>query len=544
MRAAEVLAARRGELIGVMIRDGGKTVAQADPEVSEAIDFANYYARSFDDVGTDFADVNYEPLGTVLVTPPWNFPAAIPAGGVLAALMAGNTVLFKPAPEATLTGWTITKALWDAGVPKDVLQFVPTSDDTVGRGLVTDERVDTVILTGAYQTARMFLDWKPDLRLLAETSGKNALIVTAMADRDQAIKDLVYSAFGHAGQKCSASSLGILEAEVYDDETFRRQLVDAARSWRVGPAADPTSAMTPVIREPDEKLHRALTTLESGESWLLEPQHLGGNTWTPGIKLGVRPGSFFHMTEVFGPVLGLMRAENLAHAVDLANAVDYGLTGGIHSLDDREVDYWQGHIHVGNAYANRGTTGAIVRRQPFGGWKRSAFGTAKAGGPNYTFGLGRWTDRDSVDLLEAASMSYPAAWASHFSKEHDPSGVHGEANIFRYVPLARMIIYADETTTEVDLERAQMAARTCAVPAVVVRDELALRSAMADGQYQYDQRVRVLASISEETRRGAHEVHVHLVEEPVVSEGRLELRHYLKEQSVTITTHRYGNIVR
>ena len=220
IKVAEKLAERRGEFIGVMMRDAGKQIEESDPEISEAIDFANYYARTFDTLDTELSDVRQSARGVVLVTPPWNFPLAIPAGGVLSALMAGNTVIIKPAPETVLTAWHMVKAMWDAGIPKDVLQFVPTTDDEVGKGLVTDERVNAVILTGAYDTAKMFLGWKPNLTLFAETSGKNAMIITAMADRDQAIKDLAKSAFGHAGQKCSASSLAILEAEVYDDPAF------------------------------------------------------------------------------------------------------------------------------------------------------------------------------------------------------------------------------------------------------------------------------------------------------------------------------------
>ena len=182
-----------------------------------------------------------EPLGVVVVTPPWNFPLSIPAGGVLAALAAGNAVVLKPAPEAVLVGWELASCLWDAGVPRDVLQFLPCPDDEIGRGLVTDPRVGGVILTGSVETARLFLGWRPDLPLFAETSGKNAIIVTALADRDQAIRDLVRSAFGHNGQKCSAASLAICEAEVYDDADFRRQLRDAAASLAVGSAWELTS---------------------------------------------------------------------------------------------------------------------------------------------------------------------------------------------------------------------------------------------------------------------------------------------------------------
>ena len=565
VRCAEALANRRGAFLGAMLRDSGKTVDQSDPEVSEAVDFANYYARSFDGMDTEFADVDYEPLGVVLITPPWNFPMAIPTGGTLAALMAGNTVLFKPAPEAALVGWQIVNALWDAGIPKAVLQFVPTTDNEVGKGLVTDERVDAVILTGAYDTARMFLNWKPDMRLFAETSGKNAMIVTAMADRDQAVKDLVKSAFGHAGQKCSAASLGILEAEVYDDEAFIRQLRDAANSLIVGPAWEQHTTMAPVIREPDARLNRALTQLEPGESWLLEPHMVDGNPncWTPGIKMGIRPGSFLHKTEVFGPVLGLMRALDLDHALDLANGTDYGLTSGLQSLDDREIAVWRERIQAGNAYVNRGTTGAIVQRQPFGGWKRSVFGYSKAGGPNYTFALGHWADKttESADLLKRAEHSYAHAWETHFSLEHDPSQILGESNVFRYRPIKRMILRIEAGARVVDIQRVALAATVCGVTLrislgggvrlpdglgsgidVVTENEAALIDALRNERFQYEQRLRVLGPVSAAVREVANAAHVPVIGAAVVSNGRLELRHFFKEQAITQTTHRYGNI--
>ena len=245
-----------------MIVDGAKTVPEADPEVSEAIDFARYYARALESVEAD--GCRPEPLGVVVVTPPWNFPLSIPAGGVLAALAAGNSVILKPAPEAVLVGWHLARALWDAGIPREILQFLPCPDDDVGQALITDPRVDAVILTGSIETARRFLAWRPDLALFAETSGKNAMIVTALADRDQAIRDLVRSAFGHNGQKCSAASLAICEAEVYEDAAFRRQLRDAAASLDVGSAWDTASWITPLTQSPGDALRRALTTLDDG----------------------------------------------------------------------------------------------------------------------------------------------------------------------------------------------------------------------------------------------------------------------------------------
>ena len=565
VQVAEKLASRRGDLIGAALLDGGKTVAQADVEVSEAVDFANYYPRAFERIAATLSDCVFTPFGTVLITPPWNFPIAIPCGGILAALMAGNTVILKPAPETVLVAWYLVNAMWDAGVPKNVLQFVPTTDDDVGQSLVTDDRIDAVILTGAYETAQLFLHWKPTLRLLAETSGKNSLIISALADHDQAIKELVQSAFGHNGQKCSAASLAVLEAEVYDNPTFLRQLKDAVASLPVGSAWNLSSTVTPLIREPEKALLRALTTLEPGESWLLEPRMVEGNPqlWTPGIKLGVKPGSFYHQTECFGPVLGLIRAANLDQAIKIVNNSQFGLTSGLHSLDDREIVTWRKRIEVGNAYINRGITGAIVQRQPFGGWKRSVFGSgAKAGGPNYVLSLGTWRDVDTNEdwktQLAHSETSYRRAWAAHFSREHDLSQVLGESNIFRYRPIQAMALCPGPNTTLLPILQIALAAEICQVPLTiivspdypiiaelktrnlphVVETEEALSQHIADFE-----RLRHLGQPSETLLRAAHAAHVPVLCDPVTRNGRLELRHYLREQTLTETLHRYGNIM-
>ena len=267
--AAEI-ARQRGEIIGAMVLDAGKAIAEADVEISEAIDFANYYAMGCP--AEMNAGTSSVPMGVVVVTPPWNFPFAIPVGGILAALAAGNAVIFKPASETVLTGWMAVKCLWDAGVPKEILQFLPMEDGPVGQQLISDPRTAAVILTGSTQTAQLFQSWRPNLNLFAETSGKNAMVITAAADVDLAIKDLVKGAFGHAGQKCSATSLALVEASIYDSPKFKQQLLDAGSSLRVGSAWDPKAIVTPVIREPDPNLQRGLTQLDAGESWLLEPQ--------------------------------------------------------------------------------------------------------------------------------------------------------------------------------------------------------------------------------------------------------------------------------
>lgn len=566
--AAGVLARRRGDLVGAMIVDGAKTVTEADPEVSEAIDFARSYARALG-AGDTVDGCRLTPLGVVVVAPPWNFPLSIPAGGVLAALAAGNAVLFKPAPEAVLVGWHLASALWEAGIPRDALQFVPCPDDEVGRGLITDPRVDAVILTGSVETARRFLAWRPDLRLFAETSGKNAIIVTALADRDQAVRDLVRSAFGHNGQKCSAASLAICEAEVYDDPAFRRQLRDAAASLAVGSAWEEASRVTPLTQPPGAALRRALTTLEAGEEWLLEPRSLSREAplWSPGIKLGVLRGSFFHRTECFGPVLGLMRAADLDEAIELANDQPFGLTSGIQSLDDREIARWLERIEAGTLYVNRHITGASVRRQPFGGWKASSVGPgAKAGGPNYVLQLCRAhpvaPPGEEPAVLRAAADSYERAWREHFSQTHEPIRLIGERNVFRYRPCRRVLVRGETATAagRLALEQVLLAARRCGVPVtvslaagqagawqmgapdlgVVVETEAAL-IARLDGMGV--ERLRALVPISRELRAAAHATGIVVLDAPVLAAGRLELRHYLREQSVSRVVHRYGSVM-
>jgi RHH-type proline utilization regulon transcriptional repressor/proline dehydrogenase/delta 1-pyrroline-5-carboxylate dehydrogenase len=583
---ATELGRRRADLIGAMILDGAKTVIEADVEVCEAIDFARAYARSLPDVADDVRHCRFEPLGVVVVTPPWNFPLSIPAGGVLAALAAGSAVILKPAPEAVLVGWGLAQCLWEAGIPREVLQFLPCPDDEVGRALVTDARVGGVILTGSIETARLFLGWRPDLPLFAETSGKNAIVVTALADRDQAIRDLVRSAFGHNGQKCSAASLAICEAEVYDDAAFRRQLRDAAASLAVGSAWTPASRVTPLTQPPGSALRRALTVLDEGEEWLLEPRPSADNPrlFSPGIKLGVRPDSFFHRTECFGPVLGLMRADDLDHAIALANAQPFGLTSGLQTLDVREIARWVDRIEAGNLYVNRPITGAIVNRQPFGGWKASSVGPgAKAGGPGYVLQLGRWRqvsvpagerealaepiaallerclgaldDPGECALVTASAADCARAWRRHFALEHDPSAIPGERNVFRYRPCRRVLVRG---TTAAALAQILLAAATTSTPLTVslrpdarvwpwlaewaevaVESEAGFVDRLAQGGVD---RVRAWEPVSTAARAAAGGTGVTIIDAPVLATGRLELRWYLREQAVSRILHRYGSV--
>ncbi|HET9077440.1 MAG TPA: proline dehydrogenase family protein [Acidimicrobiales bacterium] len=528
-RAGAGLARARGRLLAVMAVDSAKTVREGDPEVSEAVDFATYYAGHIPDPASGF-----RPYGTVVVASPWNFPLSIPAGGVLAALAAGNTVILKPAPESVAVAAELARVLWDAGIPPGALQFVPCADGDASRLLITSPDVDAVILTGSWDTARMFLGWRPDLDLHAETSGKNAIVVTATADPDQAIADLVHSAFGHAGQKCSAASLAVLEDRVFDDGRFLRRLGDAVASLRVGPAASPTTAMGPLIRPPEGPLADALTRLEAGERWLVEPRRLDrdGYLWSPGVKVGVEPGSPFHLTECFGPVLGVMRAADLDRALAIQNAPAYGLTAGLQALDPAEVEHWRAGVHAGNLYVNRGITGAVVGRQPFGGWKRSVVGPgAKAGGPHYVASLGTWPaaagPAGDVGRLEA---TYRAAWQRQ-ARPADPTGLQAESNVFRLRPLGRVALHGGSPE---DAARARAAAAAVGVDVEVVETP-----AKADPD-RFD-KLRLLDP-ADGARRQAAGTGVWVDTVAVAADPDREVLRWAREQAVSESRHRHGNV--
>ncbi|MBK0330179.1 bifunctional proline dehydrogenase/L-glutamate gamma-semialdehyde dehydrogenase [Brachybacterium sp. MASK1Z-5] len=571
---ARVFAAHRADLLEVMAAETGKVLEQGDPEVSEAMDFALYYAEQAE-LLEELDDAVLTPRRLTLVTPPWNFPVAIPTGGVLSALVTGSAVVMKPAPQARRCGAIIGALVHEAGIDRDLVQIVDVPEDEVGRALIADPRVDQLVLTGAYDTAALFASWRPELPIKAETSGKNAVIVTPHADLDLAAKDVAASAFGHAGQKCSAASLVITVGSVARSRRFSSQLADAVMSLHVGYPTDPTSQMGPVIEEPAGKLADGLSSLGAGERWLAEPQQLdeSGRLWSPGVREGVEPGSEYHLTEYFGPILGIVHADTLEEATEIQNGTSYGLTAGLHSLDLGEIAWWTQHVEAGNLYVNRGITGAIVERQAFGGWKRSAIGeTSKAGGPNYLIHLmdaadveGRRTPsgaiRDEATWLTTAKHSDAAHWTSTFAAR-DPQDLHGEINVLRYVPIPT-VVRAAEGAREVELRRVLHAAATVGADIEVSVATGALRAAatqelpvgttvrMEDADafaaaVPAQSRLRIrLVGEADDALLGAisRRVEVALFRGPVTASGRIELLSFLHEQAISATDHRYGNII-
>ncbi|MGI9431166.1 MAG: aldehyde dehydrogenase family protein, partial [Myxococcota bacterium] len=599
--AAHEFRARRAELIGVALAEGGKLPGESDVEISEAVDFCEFYAASGEELHAH-PESAASGRGVVAVIPPWNFPIAIPCGGVAAALAAGNTVILKPAPETVATGWAVAECFWRAGVPKTALQFVFAENATGATRLATHPDVDTVVFTGGTATALHLLKLAPGMRLLAETGGKNAMIVTALADRDLAVKSAVQSAFGHSGQKCSATSLLILDREVFEDAGFREGLRDAAASLRVGSAWDLSTAVGPLIREPKGALARGLKELEPDESWLLRPRRTdrNGQLWSPGIKWGARAGGFTHRTEFFGPLLAVMAADGLPHAIELVHQTGYGLTSGLQSLDEREQELWTSELRAGNLYLNRGTTGAVVLRQPFGGMGKSAIGLGvKAGGPNYVASLMQFADepehldggpdpgdpcesllarleaegqidRPDHQRLGAALASYRAAMAKEFGTEHDHFRLVGQDNVRRYLPIRCLRLRVHEADTAFYILSSILAAHVVgsrlslsllpgeAHPLVdallgdpgqafrveVVREtDQELCEGLASGR---DERLRFSSPglVPEPVREAAALAGVFILVDAPLSSGRLELLNLVREQSVCTDYHRYGNLGR
>lgn len=601
-QVAKEVRTARSNLMGAALANCGKTLAESDPEVSEAVDFIEFYAETarwfMEGVSTN---ITAKGKGVAVVVSPWNFPIAIPCGGIAAALAAGNTVIFKPASDAILPAWELCQCFWRGGVSHKALQFVPCSGGREGSELVQHPLVNAVILTGGTETAQAMLKAKPDLPLSAETGGKNATVVTALSDRDLAIKNVLHSAFSHAGQKCSATSLLLLEAEVFDDPEFKRALCEAAESITVGSAWNLPTKMGPLIRPPGGDLENALLTLEKGESWALMPRKLDGNEclWSPGIKWGVQPGSYTHLTEFFGPLLGVMRYEKLHEAITLVNQTGFGLTSGLESLDDREQVEWKDGIHAGNLYINRSTVGAIVLRQPFGGMGKSCFGPGlKAGGPNYVaqFMDFRETPADTPSapfpdspmgmLLEAlkghdtmnlhentrlvaAFSSYERAWITEFSRSHDHFRLIGQDNVRRYLPVRelRIRIHTDDSPFEIYARVAAARIAGCRITVstphgyeskqisrlheateewaaaieFIEESDDDLAGAIRQGETD---RVRYAAAsrVPLVVRRAAEESFIFIADAPMLAEGRVELLWYVREQSISFDYHRYGNL--
>lgn len=397
-KAADLMEQRRAELAAWIVLEVGKPVREADAEVSEAIDFCRYYAVEMErleqgynyDVAGETNRYIYQPRGIAVVISPWNFPLAIATGMTVAALVAGNCTLLKPAETSSVIAAKLTEVLVDAGIPKGVFQYVPGKGSQVGAYLVNHVDTHVIAFTGSQEVGcRIYAEaanLKPGQkhmkRVIAEMGGKNAIIVDESADLDQAVMGVVQSAFGYSGQKCSACSRVIVHTAIYD--SFVRRFTEATKSLNVGAAELPGTKVGPVIdANARDRIREYIEKGKTEAKVALEmPAPENGYFIGPVIFTDVSPNAVIAQQEIFGPVVAVIKANNFQEALSIANSTNYALTGGLYSRTPSHIQKAQEDFEVGNLYINRTITGAIVARQPFGGFKLSGVGS-KAGGPDY-----------------------------------------------------------------------------------------------------------------------------------------------------------------
>lgn len=596
---ARALEANRARLIEVVISETGFTFAEADRDVSDAIDLTNHashQARQLDRM----QGARFEPVRVSLVVPGWIPPVASTCNGIVEALAAGSAVVLKPSPRTPRTAAIIVRVLWAAGVDEQLLHVASCderllTDEQLGEQLITDRRVERVLMQGTYETARRFLEWRADLPLVGMSGGKSSVIVTPSADYDLAAIDIARSVVASLGQRAARPSNAILVGAVARSARFTAQLADAIAAVRIGYPSDPAVHVGPLVSRASLKQVEALTELAEGERWLLEPRALddAGRLWTPGIRAGVQPDSPSALQDAPVPVINLITADSLAAATEIQNRIDYGLSAGLFALDRAEIAEWVQLVRAGNLYVNREMIDGRVQRHPTGGWGRSMIGTKmKSGGPNSLVHLGRWRaepgeqshtlhlrglEDDSQRLIEAmqASLDFDAfervrttavscqiAWNEEFGEVVDRANLGVERNLFRYRPTECLIRAADDASFT-ELAQVLVAVTISRAPVLLslsrelpqqVADELARRGARVwiENDEAFLQRMRqeglrdalrmrlVGGSRSAVCRATKNIVDIALFSDDVTLAGRIEMLPFLREQALSITANRFG----
>ncbi|NLT25863.1 MAG: aldehyde dehydrogenase family protein, partial [Microbacteriaceae bacterium] len=598
---AKAIEANRARLIEVAMNETGLTFGEVDVDVSRAIDLANYdahLARELDRM----QGARFEPVRLSVVVPGWIMPVSSTAAVVLGTLAAGSAVVLKPSPRTQRTAAVLARVLWAAGVPRDLLQVAACDDrliteEQLGRELITDERVERVLMQGAYETAERFLMWRPDLPLVGSSGGKSSVVVTGAADYDLAAAEIARSLVTSSGQRPNRPSVAILVGAAGRSERFASQLVDAVSAVRIGYPADPSVHAGPLGARATAKQVEALTDLAEGERWLLRPRPLddAGRLWTPGVRVVGDVDSTSARNDAPVPVLNLLTARSLDEAIELQNALDYGLSCGLFSLDRAEIAQWVQRVEAGNLAVNRDLLGDAVQRQPYGGWKRSMIGTKlKSGGPNTLLHLGAWRadpeqeqshtlhlrgleDRvqrliealqanlpfDAFEQVRRTALSCQIAWNEEFGEVIDRAGLGVERNLFRYRPV-RCLIRAAGDASAAELGQVLVAAVVARAPIVlstarplppvllrelehlqadvVVESDGEFLERMGEAGLAEAPRLRLVggsrSGVCSALRNG---VDVAVFSDDVTLAGRLEMLPFLREQSISITAHRAGH---
>ena len=505
----------RADLCGCLCASVVKTIEEADGEVSAAIDYCRYYAfcaRKLQELG----DLDFQPKGIITATATWNAPLAAPVGTIAAALATGNQCVLQSDAKAAPVARLILQAFREAGVTEDRLRLI-----------------------------------EPPVPEVYPEGHKNAIILTAKGDRCHAIMNACHSAFSGAGQKAGSCSLLLVERSVYEDADFQEKLKDCASSLKCGPVWNAGNIVGPMITNKNERLQRAIQ-LDEGEWWLVPPKFVDEEHFIlrPCVKMQnlARPDSYSFQNPLFAPLLTVAPFDTLEEAVGFVNSLN-SCSSGIQSLDEAEQRYWKDHVQVGNLYINRGVTGAIVGRQPFGGMKSLA-----SGGPNYLLNFMNIRDK------EGTSTDYRKSYADWYEREFRHArnlrpDIRGEQNIFRYLPLSgRMALrlFGDETLEQVRM--VILAAQTVGTPLTISIDEHHPLASELDYEVRKEdiftfcasikdyERIRTIsANVPDEVFEAALGCGKPIVCSVPVRDGRVELVHYLQEQSISNEYHRYGS---
>lgn len=398
-KLADLMNKKRFELIATQVFEVGKPWAEADADIGEAIDFCRYYANNNLEISNplrvggvpgETSHYIYKPRGVCLVIAPWNFPLAILCGQVAAALVTGNTVVMKPAEQSSLVALGLFEMIKEVGVPAGAVQFLPGLGEIVGEYLVNHALTSTIAFTGSKavglhilrQAANVHPNQHHVKKCIIEMGGKNAVIIDSDSDLDEAVDGVLYSAFGFSGQKCSAASRVIILEDVY--EKFADRLVESAKSISIGSSIKPNHYYGPVVdQEAYDRIQTLISTYSQQYKLLYKANVSTEGYFVPATIFGdVDPNSALAQEEIFGPVVALIKVKNMTAAIEVANSTKYALTGGLFSRSPANIQRVKTEFECGNLYINRGITGAMVDRHPFGGYKMSGVGS-KTGGPDY-----------------------------------------------------------------------------------------------------------------------------------------------------------------
>ncbi len=595
------------KLVGSVMANTGKLSYLVEGEIRKINEFVDFYIESYLKLKQQAEnEIEIKAKGVGLVISPWNYPISLPGGSILASLICGNNVIFKPSNLSVLGSYAFAECFWAIGVPKSALQFLPIEDRATSEYLTKNPKIDYIFFVGSTHVALSIIANRPDVYMAAETGGKNVMMVTKTANKDQVIKDIIQSCFMNAGQVCSSTSIVAMVFELYNDKAFMQKIADAVKDVCVDYCWNENSKICAVVRKPTGDTLFGLTQLEEGEKWLLEPKQLdnSGVLWSPGIRMGTKFGGKAHLTEFFAPTITIMPVKDVKEGIEIANATGYGLTSSIQSQDKAEQQKWVQEVLAGTIAVNKDTTlCSKVKAQPFGGFGKSAFGSGiKVGGYNYITQFLKYKDKntkicdisdiktwqaDCIRKIEKncdmpdfiiAAKSYLRWYEDYFSKEIDYGLIPNSQNILKFVKIKKIAIRIVESDDIQNALARIFAAILCAEEVYISFDDVAFEIcdynihalSKSDkthikqiinekfnlhGLLDAENIVVISENLSSWIRKidnfnrirysgmGAVEIGVfeaaaingkYVATAEVLSYGRLELLHYLQEQTIVI----------